>query len=204
MDTAGHRHWQAERDADDIVWLTLDQAGSAVNTLAADVVAELDRHLVVLEKEPPRGLVIRSGKAGGFIAGADIKEFLRAGTPEQAAEMIRGCHTVFDRLESLSCPTLSLIRGYCLGGGMELACQSILTVLMNFGFLVFGVTDYAGKLLTPHYGAVVAREPRNPDDQAACRLLGRRLAEWTAIFVHGQKELHPAKRASERQRPGKA
>jgi 3-hydroxyacyl-CoA dehydrogenase/enoyl-CoA hydratase/3-hydroxybutyryl-CoA epimerase len=121
MDTVEHRHWQAERDADGIVWLTLDQAGSAVNTLAVDVVAELNVHLAALEQDPPRGLVLRSGKASGFIAGADIKEFLRAGTREQAEELIRGCHRVFDRLESLPCPTLSLIRGYCLGGGLELA-----------------------------------------------------------------------------------
>jgi NAD(P)H dehydrogenase (quinone) len=85
---------------------------------------------------------------------------------------------------------------------MELACQSILTVLMNFGFLTFGVTDYASKMLTPHYGAVVAKEPRSDGDQAACRLLGRRLAEWTAVFVHGRKELHPALRVAERTPPG--
>jgi len=40
------------------------------------------------------------------------------------------------------------------GGGMELACQSLLTVLINFGFLVFGVTDDASRTLTLHYGAV--------------------------------------------------
>lgn len=88
------------------------------------------------------------------------------------------------------------------GGGMELACQSILTVLLNFGFLVFGVTDYAAKLTTCHYGAVTAREPRTPDAQEACRLLGRRLAEWTAIFVHGRKDLHPITRLGERKGPG--
>ncbi len=88
------------------------------------------------------------------------------------------------------------------GGGMELACQSILTVLMNFGFLTFGVTDYAAKMLTPHYGAVVAREPREEASQAACRLLGRRLAEWTAVHVHGRKHLHPAQRSIERMPPG--
>lgn len=87
------------------------------------------------------------------------------------------------------------------GGGMELACQSILTVLMNFGFLVFGVTDYAAKTLTPHYGAVISRAPRDEDAQAACRLLGRRLAEWTAVFVHGRKELHPTVYQDQRKRP---
>jgi 3-hydroxyacyl-CoA dehydrogenase/enoyl-CoA hydratase/3-hydroxybutyryl-CoA epimerase len=121
MNRIESRHWQAARDPDGIVWLTLDQAGSAVNTLSVDVIAELDAQLMALEQDLPRGLVIRSGKPGGFIAGADIKEFLRARTREAAAELIRGCHTVFDRLESLGCPTLSLIEGYCLGGGLELA-----------------------------------------------------------------------------------
>ena len=77
------------------------------------------------------------------------------------------------------------------GGGMELACQSVLTVLMNFGFLVFGVTGYATKMKTAHYGAVTAKEPRSEAAQAVCRLLGQRLAEWTAVFVHGRNDQHP-------------
>lgn len=88
------------------------------------------------------------------------------------------------------------------GDGMEMACQSILTVLINFGFLVFGVTDYAGRLTTGHYGAVAVREPREPEIQASCRLLGRRLAEWTAVYAHRRKELHPGLHLSERRPPG--
>ncbi len=88
------------------------------------------------------------------------------------------------------------------GGGMELACQSILTVLMNFGFLTFGVTDYASKMHTLHYGAVTAKEPRGEEAQAACRLLGQRLAEWTAVLIHGRKELHPQFKLAERMPPG--
>jgi NAD(P)H dehydrogenase (quinone) len=80
------------------------------------------------------------------------------------------------------------------GGGMELACQSILTVLMNFGFLVFGVTDYSGKKMTLHYGAVASKAPREEETQEACRILGRRLAEWTALYVHGRKDQHPLKK----------
>lgn len=87
------------------------------------------------------------------------------------------------------------------GGGMEVACQSLLAILVNFGFLVFGVTDYAGKLTTLHYGAVTAREPRDEDSQNACRLLGRRLAEWTAVFIHGRQELHPGRHLEERRPP---
>jgi NAD(P)H dehydrogenase (quinone) len=88
------------------------------------------------------------------------------------------------------------------GGGMELACQSILTVLINFGFLVFGVTDYATKLTTLHYGAVTAREPRSEDAQVSCRLLGQRLAEWTAALIHGRKDQHPETKLDQRRRPG--
>jgi NAD(P)H dehydrogenase (quinone) len=77
------------------------------------------------------------------------------------------------------------------GGGTELACQSLLTVLMNFGFLVFGVTDYAAKLMTLHYGAICAREPRSDDVQAACRKLGQRLAEWVAVYVDKRPDQHP-------------
>ncbi len=88
------------------------------------------------------------------------------------------------------------------GGGMELTCQSLLTVLMNFGFLVFGVTDYATKLHTLHYGAVTARQPRTEDARAACRLLGQRLAEWVAVLVHGRTAEHPSRKMAERGLPG--
>jgi NAD(P)H dehydrogenase (quinone) len=80
-------------------------------------------------------------------------------------------------------------------GGQELACQSLLTVMMNFGLLVFGVTDYVEKTTTLHYGAVAVREPRRAEEQAACRRLGLRLAEWTATFVHSRKDQHPANKS---------
>jgi NAD(P)H dehydrogenase (quinone) len=84
------------------------------------------------------------------------------------------------------------------GGGMELACQSILTVLVNFGFLVFGVTDYVSRDLTLHYGAVSAKAPSDEQARAACRVLGRRLAEWTATYVHGRADEHPGLKLAQR------
>ena len=77
------------------------------------------------------------------------------------------------------------------GGGAELACLATLIMLMNFGFLVFGVTDYVGKKYTLHYGAITAREPRHEDEIAACRRLGERLAQWVAVFVDGRAEFAP-------------
>jgi NAD(P)H dehydrogenase (quinone) len=77
------------------------------------------------------------------------------------------------------------------GGGAELTCQALLTILVNFGFLVFGVPDYSGHQFTAHYGATQAGEPRSEKEIEACRRLGRRLAEWVAVFIDGRKELHP-------------
>lgn len=87
------------------------------------------------------------------------------------------------------------------GGGAELTCMNILTLMMNFGFLTFGVTDYASRKLTLHYGAVVAKEPREEESQMSCRMLGQRLAEWTAALVHGRKDQHPANKPGSRRGP---
>jgi len=115
------RHWHLEREADGIAWLTLDRANSAVNALSAEVMTEFAHVLDILQSAPPKGLTIRSGKSTGFIAGADVDEFAELGTPEQAHALVeRGWH-LFNRLAAVSYPTLALIQGHCLGGGLELA-----------------------------------------------------------------------------------
>jgi NAD(P)H dehydrogenase (quinone) len=77
------------------------------------------------------------------------------------------------------------------GGGAELTCLSLYILLMNFGFLVFGVPDYVGEAFTLHHGAVVAREPKREEEIAACRRLGKRLAQWVAVYVDGREEHRP-------------
>lgn len=79
------------------------------------------------------------------------------------------------------------------GGGSELTCMSILTVLMNFGMMVFGIPDYVAEKFTLHYGAIVAGEPRAQKEKDACRLLGKRLAQWVAYYVDHDDEAHPLK-----------
>ncbi|MDA3928206.1 MAG: hypothetical protein PF541_04565 [Prolixibacteraceae bacterium] len=77
------------------------------------------------------------------------------------------------------------------GGGAEIACQSINTLLMNFGMLVFGVTDYVAHQFTTHYGATQAGEPRMQKEIDSCKRIGRRLSEWVAVYVDGLTDLHP-------------
>jgi 3-hydroxyacyl-CoA dehydrogenase / enoyl-CoA hydratase / 3-hydroxybutyryl-CoA epimerase len=113
--------WQRETDADGIVWLTLDKPGGSTNVLSRDILVELDGHIGTLRSAPPRGVVIRSGKASGFVAGADVKEFVQLQSADQAFELVRAAQTILDHLEALPCPTVCIINGFALGGGLELA-----------------------------------------------------------------------------------
>ena len=113
--------WQRETDADGIVWLTLDKPGGSTNVLSRDILVELDGHIGTLRSAPPRGVVIRSGKPSGFVAGADVKEFVQLQSADQAFELVRAAQTILDHLEALPCPTVCIINGFALGGGLELA-----------------------------------------------------------------------------------
>ncbi len=75
--SADPKHWRLAMDGDGIAWLSLDMAGGAANVLGSAVIEELGDVLDTLHAQRPRGLVIRSAKAQGFIAGADINEFTR-------------------------------------------------------------------------------------------------------------------------------
>jgi 3-hydroxyacyl-CoA dehydrogenase/enoyl-CoA hydratase/3-hydroxybutyryl-CoA epimerase len=115
------QHWQPVRDAEGIVVLTLDRAGSSVNAMSRAVLDELSEIVERLSFEPPKGIVIRSGKSSGFIVGADIKEFEsfeRNGTVQDALE---NGQRILLHLGRLPCPTVAAIHGVCMGGGTELA-----------------------------------------------------------------------------------
>jgi 3-hydroxyacyl-CoA dehydrogenase/enoyl-CoA hydratase/3-hydroxybutyryl-CoA epimerase len=132
-----YRHFRLNRDADGVAWLLFDREGTSANTLSADVIGELDRVLAELEEQRPTGLVIRSAKTSGFIAGADVNEFRGASDPKQVETEIGRAHAVIDRLEALRIPTVAVIHGFCLGGGLEvaLACQMRIAIEgARFGF----------------------------------------------------------------------
>ena len=120
-DTLKNNHWKVEKDEDNIAWLSLNKTDSGTNVLSKDVIEELDLFLIHLSEKRLRGLVILSAKANGFIAGADVKEFTELKDPTEALELIRYGQSVFGRLENMPFPTVSMIHGFCLGGGLELA-----------------------------------------------------------------------------------
>ena len=91
-------HWNVVRDDDGLAWLTFDRAGATTNTLSQAVLAEFNGVLDALHADPPKGLVIRSGKANGFIAGADVDEFGDIHDAQVARALVQRGWDTFERL----------------------------------------------------------------------------------------------------------
>jgi 3-hydroxyacyl-CoA dehydrogenase/enoyl-CoA hydratase/3-hydroxybutyryl-CoA epimerase len=115
------KHWKVKNDLSGISWLSLDKAGSSANVLSSAVLKELSELIGQLELNPSSGVVIKSNKDTGFILGADIEEFVHLNRTEEAEALVLDAHNLFARIEALPCPTVALINGLALGGGLELA-----------------------------------------------------------------------------------
>ncbi len=114
-------HWKLTVDGDNLAWLAFDRAGEGTNTFSSEVLRELGRLADHLAAMPPKGLAILSAKDNGFAAGADIDEFTSIASAEEAVAFMRLGNEVYDKVAALPFPTVALIHGFCMGGGLELA-----------------------------------------------------------------------------------
>lgn len=120
--TGQYEHWKLDIDNQEIAWLTLDRRDSAVNSLNEPVLREFDQILNLLgQKRQAKAVIIQSGKKSGFIVGADISQFKQLTSADEATLLIKKGQEIFNKLENLPIPTIALISGFCLGGGLELA-----------------------------------------------------------------------------------
>lgn len=119
--TQTYKHWRMETDVDNILWLYFDKQNASVNTIDAEVMTEFASIVDTLEKDTThKAVVIASGKKTGFIAGADISQFTKFKDIDEAVTLLTMGQNVISKFEALKIPTIAMIDGFCLGGGLEL------------------------------------------------------------------------------------
>jgi 3-hydroxyacyl-CoA dehydrogenase/enoyl-CoA hydratase/3-hydroxybutyryl-CoA epimerase len=203
------QHWHPVQGDDGIVVLALNRAGSSVNALSRVVLDELAEIVERLSFEPPKGVVIRSSKAAGFVVGADLKEFAGYEKSGGVFDAIENGQRVFQQLARLRCPTVAAIHGHCMGGGTEMALACRYRVASRDPSTRIGLPEV--KLgIFPGWGGT-ARLPRLIGAPAALELMltGRAASAENAkaiglvdaltspeLLVDAAKELirHPRKR----------
>ncbi|MBW3551759.1 MAG: enoyl-CoA hydratase/isomerase family protein, partial [Proteobacteria bacterium] len=186
------RHWQTAAREDGVLVLSFDRAEAPVNTFSQDVLIELDGLLERLALDPPKALVIRSGKDKGFIAGADIREFQSFDAKGVVGDAIRRGQQVFQRLAELPCPTVAAIHGFCMGGGTELALACRYRIASNDASTRIGLPEV--KLgIVPGYGGT-QRLPRLIGRGRAMQLLltGEIVDAQEALRLGLANAVHPA------------
>jgi 3-hydroxyacyl-CoA dehydrogenase/enoyl-CoA hydratase/3-hydroxybutyryl-CoA epimerase len=134
-------NWTLETDDNGVAWLCIDKAHGSANVLSASVLRELDDLLTGFERQPPKGVVIHSGKSNGFIMGADINVLTSIQTADEGFDLIRLGQQLLDRLEALPCPTVAVINGFCLGGGFELAMACTYRIALETDKAIIGLPE---------------------------------------------------------------
>ena len=105
-----------------ILWLYFDKENSSSNNLDEKVLTELNSIIQEISNDKSvQGLIVTSNKVNGFILGADIQTISKLKTQEEILAFIQLGQKVFAKLAALNIPTVALINGLCLGGGVELA-----------------------------------------------------------------------------------
>jgi 3-hydroxyacyl-CoA dehydrogenase / enoyl-CoA hydratase / 3-hydroxybutyryl-CoA epimerase len=118
--------WHPGETRDGILTVNINRQDKPVNALSKSVMDELRELIATIRSDSSiRGVMFQSTKPGVFIAGADITEFEDLSTEDESRQVSEFGQAVFQELEDLNVPTVALISGACLGGGLEfaLACR---------------------------------------------------------------------------------
>ena len=122
--------------------LIFDTPDSEVNVLCFDALYELEQQIIEMHEDKNiKALFIESAKEHIFIAGADINEIKAFENATQTVEMLRRGQAIFNMLEELPFPTIAMIDGACLGGGLELALACDYRVATNDDHTRIGLVE---------------------------------------------------------------
>jgi len=127
------QHLTHSTDENNIAWLILDVKDEAANVIGPELIEEMNSVIDKIKSSNPKGMIISSGKDSGFIAGADVKKFEGMTNSESDRELaltfIHMGQALCQKIEDLPFPTLAMVKGFCMGGGLEIAlsCDYIVT-----------------------------------------------------------------------------
>ncbi|MBS0204015.1 MAG: enoyl-CoA hydratase/isomerase family protein [Planctomycetes bacterium] len=131
MNNLNLTNFDVHRDFRGVLTAILNVSNQPVNVINESVMHDLDELLRSVEHDSSvTALVFRSGKESGFLAGADLHVIGSLTSAEAAQEICWAGQSLMQRLESLLIPTVAVINGVCLGGGLEfaLACRHRIVV----------------------------------------------------------------------------
>lgn len=191
-------------DDDGVAWITFDDPERSVNVLTEAVMLRLGETLddvrAAAREGRARALVIRSGKASSFIAGADIDAIADIEDPNVAESRIRTGQSIYDDLAGLPIPTVAAIHGFCVGGGTEMALACDHRVLSDAGETTMSLPEVQLGIL-PAWGGTT-RLPRLISLQAALDMLltGKTVDARKAKRIGLASEVVPAELLSEKAR----
>lgn len=166
--------WRYEQGASGINTLWFDQPGRSQNVLTPAALDELESRLDECQSDCLGGLVIRSAKPAGFCAGADLKTMLNCQSREALVAYFQRGNAVIDRLAGCGVPTVAVLHGACLGGGLELALACRRRVALASAIPLQAGTPEVHLGLIPGWGAIT-RLPRliAPNDAIELLISGR-------------------------------
>ena len=142
MDNVQMKYFNLTQDDRGIATLTFDTPRSAVNVLCFDALYELEQELMQLHDDKSiKALFIESAKEHIFIAGADIKEIKAFKDSAETVSKLQHGQEIFNRLENLPYPTIAVIDGACLGGGLELAMACDYRIATNEAHTRIGLVE---------------------------------------------------------------
>jgi 3-hydroxyacyl-CoA dehydrogenase / enoyl-CoA hydratase / 3-hydroxybutyryl-CoA epimerase len=146
------RYFELAQDDRGIATLTFDTPDSRVNVFTQSALEELESHLdMILQDNTVKALFIESGKDNIFIAGADIHEIKAANDEQAIIALVQKGQEIFTKLENLPFPTIAMIDGACLGGGLELGLSCSYRIATNHPHTRIGLPEVSLGIL-PGFG----------------------------------------------------
>ena len=176
------QNFTVTHDSRGVATVSFDMPGRRYNVLTEQAFLELEQIANHLADSPAvRCVVFSSGKDSGFVAGADLKELSALPNAECAAQLVSLGQRVFDRIEALAIPTVAVIHGPCLGGGLEFALACKYRAACDEPSTRLGTPEVKLGLM-PAWGGI-QRLPERVGLEAALRLLwlGRAVSARQAL-----------------------